>query len=98
MSRKALCVKCETEFKIERNGVVVAEMFQENTKVYRLWFADLWKCPVCGAEIINGYGQEPIAEHFQADLPLMIHEYRERGTRVVISWQRGVRPCETKPK
>ncbi len=64
---KRICVKCEREFKPEKNGVIVVEMFQRNTKIYKLWEADLWKCPVCGIEIVVGFAQYPYAEHFSAN-------------------------------
>jgi hypothetical protein len=30
---------------------------------YKLWTADLWKCPRCGVEIISGYSQRGIEDH-----------------------------------
>ena len=34
---------------------------------YKIWYADLWKCPNCKNEIIVGFGCAPVAEHFQKD-------------------------------
>jgi len=34
---------------------------------YKIWYADLWKCPNCKNEIIVGFGWNPVAEHFQND-------------------------------
>jgi hypothetical protein len=51
-------VTCKTEFHPEKNGVVL--------EIYgALWHADLWKCPICGTEIIAGYGFKPLAEEWQ---------------------------------
>lgn len=48
------CVRCQCEMHPDKNGVVL--------EIYgALWHADLWKCPVCGTEIIAGYGFEPMA-------------------------------------
>lgn len=62
---KRICVKCQVEFKPEKNGVYVVEMMMKNTKVYKLWRADLLKCPVCGFLIVAGFAQYPMMEHFQ---------------------------------
>jgi hypothetical protein len=50
----------------KRNSVTVEEL-TENGWPYKLWDADLWACPECGAEIIAGFGNGPIAEHYQRD-------------------------------
>ena len=81
---KRVCVKCEREFKPETNGVIVAEMFQKNTKIYKLWRADLYKCPVCGVEIVVGFGQYPIAEHFTDDCERIVNDAVATGNRRVI--------------
>lgn len=31
---------------------------------YKLWMGDLWECPDCRAQIIVGFGQGPISEHY----------------------------------
>ena len=62
-----VCVNCEVELKPEKNEVRIAEMFQRNTAIYKLWDADLWQCPICKTQIIAGFGQECIVEHYQPD-------------------------------
>jgi hypothetical protein len=64
---KMICVKCEIEFRCEKNGVHVHELMREDTAVYKIWDADLWKCPGCGILIVSGFGQEPVAEHFETE-------------------------------
>jgi len=32
---------------------------------YKLWKADLYKCPDCSFEVITGFGAHNYAEHFQ---------------------------------
>lgn len=31
---------------------------------YKLWRADLWKCPDCGHEIVSGFANSPMSEHY----------------------------------
>lgn len=62
---KIMCVTCGKELKCKKNEVIVEELAGKRS--YRIWEADLWKCPKCGTEIIAGFGLEPIAEHFEKD-------------------------------
>ena len=70
---KIVCVKCEVEYKPEENGVVVEEMASFGS--YKLWQADLVKCPKCGNEIIAGFGNENFAEHYQPDYKEILKSY-----------------------
>lgn len=57
---RPFCVTCKTEFHPEKNGVIL--------EIYgALWHADLWKCPICGTEIIAGYGFHPLAVDWQPE-------------------------------
>lgn len=64
---KPICAECEVELKPEKNGVYIAEMFQKNTKVYRLWHGDLLKCPACDKKIVFNFATKPLAEHFECN-------------------------------
>jgi len=55
---------CETFMKVTKNGVTVEEL-DGNREPYKLWRADLYTCPDCQAQVITGFGSNPIAEHFQ---------------------------------
>jgi hypothetical protein len=58
-----VCVECEVEYRAEKNGIVAEEMADFGS--YKLWRADLWKCPGCGHRLITGFGQQNFAEHWQ---------------------------------
>jgi hypothetical protein len=62
---KILCPECQVEFRLETNGVKVKETFQAGQQVYRIWDADLWRCPRCGIQVVAGFGNRPLAEHFE---------------------------------
>jgi hypothetical protein len=55
---------CGRFLRVKKNSVTVEEL-TEDGQPYKLWDADLWECPECGVEIIAGFGQGPIAEHYQ---------------------------------
>jgi len=67
MYHKPVCVKCEVELRPEKNGVKLVDLFQHNTQPYQVWDADLWKCPICGVEIIVGFGMQPLRGHWHDD-------------------------------
>ena len=67
------------------NSVVVEELM-ESGDPYKLWDADLWGCPECGARIIAGFGRLPIAEYYQPTYA----EMRERLAPVVVGRCRAV--------
>ena len=60
---KPICIKCEVEFKIEENDINVVEMFQKNKEIYKIWSADKLKCPLCGIEIVYGFGAAPLIQN-----------------------------------
>jgi len=81
-----LC-QCGCFMRVKRNSVTVEECLDDGAP-YKLWSADLWACPTCGAEVITGFGRAPLAEHWQADYAAT----RERRRPVYLSRrdQRGV--------
>lgn len=64
---KTICRTCQVQYKIEKNGAPVIEMFQDPPQPYKIWQADLLRCPGCGHWIATGFGDGPIGEHFQDD-------------------------------
>lgn len=68
------CVKCQISLGKEKSGVNFVETFQENKQPYKLWSADLWKCPKCGIEIIDGFGNQPLGEHFQEKFNIILNK------------------------
>ena len=89
-----ICTKCQVGFRPEKNGVFVAEMFEDNQKIYAVWHADLWKCPVCGIEVVAGFGNNPIKEHYQGDLESMIAKIKEKGGTVIYDRESAMRKRE----
>lgn len=60
---KLVCSKCEVELLIAKSGVAVIE--HASFGPYKLWMADEWRCPNCGATIIAGFGDKAASEHYQ---------------------------------
>jgi hypothetical protein len=65
MMPRPVCVKCEVEYRVAKNEVLVEERY--GFAQYRLWFADLWRCPKCGHKLIVGFGRTPYGESTQFD-------------------------------
>lgn len=68
-----ICAKCGRFLTCEKNGVIFEQLQSDGTP-YKLWSGDRWACHGCGAELIVGVGQGPIAEHYQRD-------YQEKAER-----------------
>lgn len=65
---KYVCVNCGLAMHPEENGFRATEMMdKEKTKPYKVWDTDKWKCPQCGIEILAGFGQNPLSEHYRDD-------------------------------
>jgi hypothetical protein len=54
---------------MKRQGVEVIEGMPIATEwvPYKLWRADLWKCPCCQIEIVTGFGLAPELERHHAE-------------------------------
>lgn len=80
---RLICRKCETQLKPKENGVKVVELFQNNQKVYKIWDADLWHCLICGFEVVAGFGESPMMEHYQGDIKKVVAELEEKGKTII---------------
>ena len=86
MSHRPGCVKCGVELYPKENGVGVLDTLRGVG--FQLWDADLWECPVCGYQIVTGFGQEPVAEKYQSErFQTFLNNYT--ANRTVIDCERG---------
>lgn len=60
------CVNCQTYLAPRKNSVFVLETM-EDLRPYKVWQADLFECPDCGHQIVAGFGQGPLSEHYKPD-------------------------------
>ena len=61
-SNSVVCVDCNVQFKTERIGVYILETYL-NDQPYKLWNADLLRCPGCGRDVVARLGQRAIDNH-----------------------------------
>ena len=84
---KPICVSCRRFYRPEKNGYVFMEgtpdgmalpglAEPEHWHPYKLWRGDLWKCQGCGALIVVGVAQEPLAEHYQPNFQEIVDAYK----------------------
>lgn len=71
-----VCPKCSKELMPKENGIYVEEHADDGGR-YRIWHADLYKCPVCPVEIICNFGRTPTADYY-----LSPGEYENERRRV----------------
>lgn len=90
MRHRPVCVKCECELRPETNGFGVIDMFQPKTPEpipYKIWDADKFKCPKCDIEIVVGFGDGPIAHHFESNRMQQLIEGYEAGEGLVKNYE-----------
>jgi len=85
---KSVCKSCQVELIPEKNGVIVAEMYMDNKKIYKMWEADLWKCPVCGIEIVLGFANRPFAEAHEGNCDILIETLKKSGKTIIYNYER----------
>lgn len=61
-----ICIKCSRRMVKEKSGVVVAELLRSG-QVYKLWYADLFRCPECSIEVISDLADHAFAEKFTSN-------------------------------
>ena len=65
---KLVCVPCQRQYKVVKNGNYVIGMFSilpQPYQPYRIQNGDRWECPHCGHQIIAGFAVVSVAEHFE---------------------------------
>lgn len=87
---KIVCVKCQTEFSSALGdiGVVVVEMAGE--RAYRLWMADLAKCPGCGVEVVGSFGDKPLERDEDAEKRLEVIKALGKA-RIIYDYERPIK-------
>ena len=76
MYHRPVCVKCQTEMRPETNGIGLLDMATFGP--YKVWDADLYKCPSCGQEIVTGFGEGAVSHHIDEDFNQILEGYRSR--------------------
>ena len=81
---KSICVKCEVEIVLVKNGIFVIEMFLHPPQPYKIWSADLWECPTCQHQTVVGFGVTPLAEHFEDKFPAILERAQKSKFSVTV--------------
>lgn len=71
---RPVCPKCNRELHPEKNGVGVLDLNAKG-KPYKIYDADLWKCPGCGIEVVGGFGIGPISAHHEDSFQKVLDGY-----------------------
>jgi hypothetical protein len=86
---KMVCTECQCEFVILKNEVSVIEMFCDPPVPYKIWSADLWKCPGCGKEVVAGFSQSWV-EHYQSRFQDELDRIMKSGATVIYDYEHPV--------
>ena len=77
MNHRPVCVKCNTEFLPEKNGVVVVDTASFGD--YKAWAADMYECPSCHAQIVVGFPTDSYFEHFEDGFAGHVKTMEDKG-------------------
>lgn len=61
---KPVCDNCSLAYEIIETGSYMIEMFSSPPRPYKIWSCDTWQCRRCKNIVTKGYGQNPIAHHY----------------------------------
>ena len=76
---RVLCTDCGRDFQVEKTGVLIKELFMGDKEVYRIWNADLLRCPGCNIMVISRCADNPIAEHWEKEkMAAMLERCKEK--------------------
>ena len=81
-----ICVDCQCEFRPVKNETIIVTM--AGLDPYQMWHADTWGCPGCKKEIIFGFGQKFVAEHWHPDFNEKLDAERQCGSRIEYDYER----------
>jgi hypothetical protein len=81
MSHRPVCVECQVELRPKKNGVGCLDYFKVNgvPKKCQIWDADLWECPECHYQIVNGFGRDPIDALYTESFPKTVESYSKNS-------------------
>ncbi len=81
----SVCGKCQAKFEMRMNGVTVVETAGTPPKPLRLWRADSYACPICSAELVTNFSQEPMIESHEQGFDQAMESIPEGKRRVLYS-------------
>lgn len=84
MARPLYVCICGKHMKCKTNEVYGLEMATFGPAA--LWYGDLWECPECGHQLVTGFGQQPIREHYEEDFEQLLALARESGECYEFKW------------
>lgn len=87
---KPICVPCQRFFRPKKNsfpfieGMPIGDSDEalpgtaapHKWRPYKLWMGDRWECEGCGASIVVGVAQKPLAEHYYPEFDQAVAEFR----------------------
>lgn len=89
MPYKLVCPDCQSEYHVEKSGVLVIEMASFGP--YKVWDADLLECYGCHKTIISGFGSEPLMEHYEPGFKDWLEDikvaYLKAGSYIIYDYE-----------
>jgi len=75
---RIVCITCGVELRCVKSGEASIE--GASFGPYKLWHSDRYGCPQCGFEVLAGFSQERIAEHYEPDFGETVKRFNPEVT------------------
>lgn len=79
MNHRPVCSKCQVELRPTNNDAMVVDHAYDPPQPYKIWCADEWTCPKCGYQIVIGFGDSPIAHHFEPEFQPILSSIKAKN-------------------
>ena len=87
MTFKLVCPKCQCDMHVDTIGVLVVE--RASFGPYKVWYADLLKCPGCNVEVVSGFGDNPLRQdHWKDDFREWLNQRIASAPRVIYTYEK----------
>jgi len=86
MMPNLVCTTCQRGLKTSTVGVTLIEMASFGP--YKVWQADTQKCPEYGIEVVAGFGNQPIMQHFEDGFEEKLEALKRQAVRVIYNYER----------
>lgn len=88
---RLVCASCEIPYRCHVGGVNVIETAGREQCPYRLWKADLYRCPGCAHEIVTAFGMGPFMEDHEPGFDKTLRRIMANGPFVMREFPAAVR-------
>jgi len=82
-----VCPDCGRVMRVKDGGIGTYVLEMADFGPYKLWVGDVRDCAPCDTQVIVGFADRPLSEHWRPDFAERVAEARATGTVIeVMPW------------